>query len=49
MPAGAEPVAVICLGPVDRFYPAPMLALQGWVQPRPLEELLFEDRWERSP
>jgi 5,6-dimethylbenzimidazole synthase len=48
MPAGAEPVAVICLGPVAEFYPAPMLALQGWVQPRPLEELLFEDRWEQS-
>ncbi len=45
MPSGAEPVAVICLGPVDEFYPAPMLALQGWTQPRPLEELLFEDRW----
>jgi 5,6-dimethylbenzimidazole synthase len=48
MPAGAEPVAVICLGPVAEFYPAPMLALQGWIQPRPLEELLFEDRWEQS-
>lgn len=47
MPAGAEPVAVICLGPVEEFYPAPMLALQGWIQPRPVEELLFEDRWEQ--
>lgn len=46
MPVGAEPVAVICLGPVDTFYPAPMLALQGWTQPRPLQELLFEDGWE---
>ena len=48
MPAGAEPVAVICLGPVDEFYPAPMLALQGWTQPRPLQELLFEDGWEKQ-
>ncbi|MEK0362782.1 5,6-dimethylbenzimidazole synthase [Pseudomonas sp. CBC3] len=47
MPTGAEPVAVICLGPVDAFYPAPMLALQGWAQPRPLQELLFEDGWEK--
>jgi len=45
MPEGAEPVAVICLGPVDAFYPAPMLALQGWTQPRPLEHMLFEDGW----
>ncbi|MBC8648178.1 5,6-dimethylbenzimidazole synthase [Pseudomonas sp. MTM4] len=48
MPTGAEPVAVICLGPVDAFYPAPMLALQGWTQPRPLDELLFEDGWEKQ-
>ncbi|MCQ4307664.1 5,6-dimethylbenzimidazole synthase [Pseudomonas stutzeri] len=48
MPTGAEPVAVICLGPVDEFYPAPMLALQGWTQPRPLQELLFEDGWEKQ-
>ncbi|TCD24092.1 5,6-dimethylbenzimidazole synthase [Pseudomonas sp. IC_126] len=47
MPTGAEPVAVICLGPVDAFYPAPMLALQGWAQPRQLQELLFEDGWEK--
>lgn len=45
MPSGATPVAVICLGPVDEFYPAPMLALEGWTQPRALEELLFNDRW----
>ncbi len=48
MPTGAEPVAVICLGPVNEFYPAPMLALQGWTQPRPLQELLFEDGWEKQ-
>ncbi|MFL9814913.1 5,6-dimethylbenzimidazole synthase [Stutzerimonas sp. VN223-3] len=49
MPTGAEPVAVLCLGPVDAFYPAPMLALQGWTQPRRLQELLFEDGWEEQP
>ncbi|TBU97334.1 5,6-dimethylbenzimidazole synthase [Stutzerimonas kirkiae] len=45
VPAGAKPVAIICLGPVQAFYPAPMLALEGWRQPRPLAELLFEDAW----
>lgn len=45
MPAGAKPVAVICLGPVTEFYPAPMLALEGWTQPRPLSELLFDNEW----
>ncbi|KTC38733.1 5,6-dimethylbenzimidazole synthase, partial [Pseudomonas putida] len=27
MPAGAKPVAVLCLGPVEQFYEAPMLEL----------------------
>ncbi|MBD9675636.1 5,6-dimethylbenzimidazole synthase [Pseudomonas sp. PDM18] len=49
LPAGAEAVAVICLGPVSEFYPAPMLALEGWRQPRALSELLFENRWGEQP
>lgn len=45
MPAGAKPVAVLCLGPVTEFYPAPMLELEGWTKTRPLAELVFENRW----
>ena len=46
MPGGAKPVAILCLGPVQEFYPAPMLALEGWTTPRPLHELVFENAWE---
>ncbi len=46
MPAGAKPIAIICLGPVAEFYPEPMLAMEGWTQPRPLDELLFHNGWE---
>ncbi|WP_447751948.1 5,6-dimethylbenzimidazole synthase [Pseudomonas nicosulfuronedens] len=49
LPAGAEAVAVICLGPVSEFYPAPMLALEGWRQPRALSELLYENQWGEQP
>ena len=45
LPPGAKPLAVLCLGPVTEFYPAPMLALEGWAQPRPLSELLYENFW----
>jgi 5,6-dimethylbenzimidazole synthase len=45
MPAGSKPLAVLCLGPVTAFYEAPMLVQQGWVEPRPLSELLFENQW----
>ncbi|HZX16677.1 MAG TPA: 5,6-dimethylbenzimidazole synthase [Pseudomonas sp.] len=45
MPAGSKPLAVLCLGPVTEFYDAPMLVQQGWSEPRPLSELLFENQW----
>ena len=48
MPAGARPVAVLCLGPVDAFYARPMLEELGWTQGRPLDELIFTDSWGQS-
>lgn len=45
MPEGARPLAILCLGPVTGFYPAPMLVLEGWAQERPLEQLLYENQW----
>lgn len=48
LPPGAKPLAVLCLGPVEAFYPAPMLVLEGWAQPRPLSELLYENVWGES-
>ena len=49
LPAGAKPLAVLCLGPVEAFYPAPMLVLEGWAQARPLSELVYENYWGVSP
>jgi 5,6-dimethylbenzimidazole synthase len=45
MPPGSKPMAVLCLGPVDEFYPAPMLQLEGWTTPRPLADMLYENHW----
>ncbi|KIY39209.1 cob(II)yrinic acid a,c-diamide reductase [Pseudomonas sp. 10-1B] len=45
MPAGAKPVAVLCLGPVSEFYSAPMLVLEDWAEERPLSDMLFENQW----
>ncbi len=47
MPPGSRPEAVLCLGPVHAFYDEPMLVREGWAKERPLEELLFTDRWEQ--
>lgn len=45
MPEGAEPVAILCLGPVPEFYPRPMLEQERWARPRPLSELVAENVW----
>jgi 5,6-dimethylbenzimidazole synthase len=49
LPTGAKPLAILCLGPVQAFYPAPMLVLEGWAQPRSLNELLYENQWGVRP
>lgn len=45
MPEGAEPVALLCIGPVHQFYDAPMLDQQRWAQRCALDTVLFEDTW----
>ena len=47
MPAGAEPVAILCLGPVPEFPERPALELDGWAFARPLPEFVSENRWDR--
>jgi len=44
-PREVKPLAVLCLGHVREFYARPMLALEQWREPRPLEELLSENTW----
>ena len=45
MPDGAEPVAVLCIGPVQHFYEEPMLQRQRWAQRCALDNILFENAW----
>ncbi|MDR3656557.1 MAG: 5,6-dimethylbenzimidazole synthase [Mycobacterium sp.] len=49
MPAGAEPVAILCLGPVPDFPDRPALELDGWAVARPLSEFVCENRWSELP
>lgn len=44
-PPDVRPIAVLCLGHVEQFYPAPMLTLERWREPRPLSELMCENQW----
>ena len=45
-PAGAKPIALLCLGPVAEFYPEPMLEFNGWRAAKPLHEFVFANYWE---
>ena len=45
MPAGAEPIALLCLGPVHGFYEEPMLQQERWAQRAPLASVVFDDAW----
>jgi 5,6-dimethylbenzimidazole synthase len=46
IPAGGQPVAILCLGHVTAFYPAPMLEQEGWDTRRALDSMVFENGWE---
>ncbi|MGO4436128.1 5,6-dimethylbenzimidazole synthase [Rhizobium sp. RAF56] len=45
IPKRIEIVAWLCLGYVDELYREPELAVKGWRQRLPLEELIFNERW----
>jgi 5,6-dimethylbenzimidazole synthase len=45
MPEGSQPIAVLCLGPVDAFYDQPMLQADNWARRAALADLVFEDHW----
>ena len=45
MPTDSKPIAILCLGHVEEFYPKPMLELENWVQGRPLDEFVSENQW----
>ena len=48
IPEHVEIVAWLCVGYVDRLYGEPELAVKGWRQRLPLEELVFEERWPEA-
>lgn len=45
LPEGAQPIAILCIGPVPAFYEEPMLQQERWAQRCPLDDLLFEGHW----
>jgi len=46
MPKDSQPIAILCLGHVDKFYDKPMLEQQQWEDRKDLNALLFENTWD---
>lgn len=49
MPDDAEPVAILCLGPVPEFPDRPVLEIEHWTVGRPLPEFVAENGWPAEP
>lgn len=45
MPEGSQPIAILCIGHVEAFYPAPMLEIEKWDQRRAIDTIVFENSW----
>jgi 5,6-dimethylbenzimidazole synthase len=48
MPEGARPVAILCVGHVERYYDAPMLETEQWAARRSFDECVFENSWPEA-
>lgn len=48
LPEGAQPVAILCIGYVDAFYPRPLFEDTGWGSRLAITDVLFENRWPES-
>ena len=48
MPEGSQPIAILCLGPVEAFYDQPMLQAEKWAARADLADMVFEDSWGQS-
>jgi len=46
MPEDSQPLAILCLGHVDKFYNKPMLEQEQWEDRKNLKTLLFENTWD---
>lgn len=49
MPEDAEPVAILCIGPVPEFPDRPALEIDQWTIGRPLAEFVSENGWTDPP
>ena len=49
IPERIEIVGYLCLGYVDELYDRPELEVKGWSRRLPLEDVIFDDKWQGEP
>lgn len=46
MPEDSQPVAILCLGHVEKFYDKPMLEQVQWAARKDINDLVYENTWK---
>lgn len=46
IPDSGKPVAILCIGHVDKFYDKPMLEKEKWAKRKQLDTVVFENKWD---
>lgn len=46
MPEGSKPIAILCIGHVEKFYEKPMLEAENWAERLDLNDLVSENSWK---
>jgi len=48
MPEGSQPIAILCIGHVEKFYDEPMLQKENWAQRAQLKDYVMENGWKEQ-
>jgi len=46
IPESGKPIAILCIGHVDKFYDKPMLEKEKWAKRQQLDTVVFENKWD---
>jgi len=46
IPESGKPVAILCIGHVEKFYDKPMLEKEKWAKRQQLDTVVFENKWD---
>jgi len=45
IPESGKPIAILCIGHVEKFYDKPMLEKEKWAKRQQLDTIVFENQW----